>query len=92
MASRRRALLTLCAALFLVGAALTWYALFWWVGTKTSCPPGSVCDFPRIAGFALGIAAAPLGGAILAWLPCRLYKRYRRQLQSPTNTDGSGRQ
>lgn len=79
LASRRRVSLAVCVGLFVVGAALTWYGVFMWAGALAKCPPGRVCDLPTVAVLAMGIAAAPLGGAILAWYPCRLHKRYRQQ-------------
>lgn len=63
---------------FLVGAAATWYLIFMWMRSALRCPPGAVCEVPMLTGFALGIAAAPIGGGLLAWLPCRALKRANR--------------
>lgn len=78
LADRRRVSLAVCIGVFVVGAALTWYGVFTFAGTMANCPPGRACNLPTIAVFAMGIAAAPLGGAILAWYPCRLHRRYRQ--------------
>lgn len=89
VSTRRTALTSLCLATFLVGAAATWFLIFTWMRAALHCPPGAVCKVPLLTGFALGVAAAPIGGGLLAWLPCRALKRANRAAGPEDRKDGS---
>ena len=79
MTMREARLLAACVVLFLIGAAGTWFILFTWLGGALPCPRDSACDLPMLTGFALGVAAAPIGGGLLAWLPGRALRRVRQE-------------
>lgn len=73
-------------ATFAAASVLGFLAVFFLVGA-TGCPPEvRVCDLPGIAGFGLGIVAAPVVGAFAASLTWRKMRRGQadsREVHSP---------